>query len=175
MKALLSRTVFRALSQGNHLGEWGGLFFLRLLLAWEFFESGLEKLHGENWFADIADKFPFPFNVLPVDASWQLSTWFELVGGIGLALGLGTRFFAIALSVLTLVAIASVHWPADWNTWSELASGYAITDEGHGNYKLPLMYLVMLFPLILSGPGRLSLDAVVVRWFLHSTGAGTSR
>ena len=175
MNALLSRVVFPVLSLGNRLGDWIGLFFLRLLLAWEFFESGLEKFHGENWFADIADKFPFPFNVVPVDVSWQLSTWFELVGGVGLALGLGTRFFAISLGVLTLVAIASVHWPSDWSTWAELASGYAITDEGHGNYKLPLMYLAMLLPLILSGPGRLSLDALIARWLSPGTGSATGR
>ena len=36
--------------------------FLRLILAWEFGESGFEKLHGTNWFADLA--FPFPFNLL---------------------------------------------------------------------------------------------------------------
>ena len=38
---------------------------LRLILAWEFWESGLTKLNGENWFAEIpwADwqkGFPFP-------------------------------------------------------------------------------------------------------------------
>ena len=26
---------------------------LRLILAWEFWEAGITKLHGENWFGDI--------------------------------------------------------------------------------------------------------------------------
>jgi putative oxidoreductase len=26
---------------------------LRLIMAWEFWESGLEKYSGENWFTDI--------------------------------------------------------------------------------------------------------------------------
>jgi uncharacterized membrane protein YphA (DoxX/SURF4 family) len=47
------------------------LFLLRLLLAWEFGESGLEKLHGTNWFADLA--FPFPFNLLSPETNWALS------------------------------------------------------------------------------------------------------
>jgi putative oxidoreductase len=36
--------------------------------------------------------------------------------------------------------------------------GYGFTDKGFGNFKLPVLFLGMLLPLILSGPGRLSLD-----------------
>ena len=42
----------------NHLGEWLPQLFLRFILAWEFGESGFEKLHGTNWFADVT--FPIP-------------------------------------------------------------------------------------------------------------------
>jgi putative oxidoreductase len=143
------------------IGLWLGVFGLRLLLGWEFFESGLEKFRGENWFADIQDRFPFPFSVVPPQISWQMATWFEIVGGLALVLGLGTRFFGVSLFVLTVVATASVHWPAEWTTQAELAQGYAITDKGHGNFKLPLIFLAMLLPLILSGPGRLSADALI--------------
>ena len=132
---------------------------LRLLLAWEFGESGYAKLIGQNWFADIA--FPFPFNLLPPEFSWQLATWFELVGAVALALGLATRFFSLSLMILTVVAIAGVHWPEQWQTLAELLRGYRIVDEegdGFGNYKLPLMYLVMFLPLLFAGAGRLSLD-----------------
>jgi putative oxidoreductase len=145
----------------DHTGLWFGLLSLRLLLGWDFFESGLEKFQGENWFAEIADKFPFPFDVVPVSFSWQISTWFELIGAIALVVGLGTRFFATSLFILTIVAIASVHWPESWSTLAELAQGYVFTDQGHGNFKLPVLFLGMLLPLMLMGPGRLSLDAVI--------------
>jgi len=65
--------------------------------------------------------------------------------------------------VLTIVAIAAVHWPAHWSSLAELALGYSISDHGHGNYKLPLIYLVALLPLLLGGAGRLSLDALLRR------------
>lgn len=130
---------------------------LRLLVAYEFLEAGLEKLSGENWFADLT--FPFPFNLLPPDVSWGLSMGLEIIAPIALILGFATRFFSFAMIVLTLVAIAAVHWPADWHTLADLWKGYAITDQGYGNYKLPLMYLFMLVSLLFSGSGCLSLDA----------------
>lgn len=154
------------LAQLESFGQWTALLCLRTLLAWEFFESGWEKLLGPNWFADIQDQFPFPFDLVSPAISWQLATWIELIGGAALLLGLATRFFGVALAVLTVVAIAAVHWPADWMGLGELWQGYAITDDGHGNFKLPLLFLAMLMPLILLGPGRLSVDAWIRRRLL---------
>lgn len=162
----MTKLIRTLLNWINQSGQWLSFMGLRLLLGWEFFESGLEKFHGDNWFADIQDKFPYPFSLMPVNVSWSMSTWFELIGGVALVVGLGTRFFATSLFVLTLVAIASVHWPAEWSTFAELAQGYVITDDGHGNFKLPVIFLAMLLPLILSGPGKLSLDAWIARRYL---------
>jgi len=143
------------------VGEWLAPLGLRLLLAWEFWESGIEKYRGENWFTDIQTNFPFPFNVVPTDISWGMATWFELIGGVALLLGLGTRFFAFSLFVLTIVATSAVHWPMDWNSFKDLLMGYAISDNGFGNFKLPLLFMAMLLPLIFRGAGKLSLDAII--------------
>jgi putative oxidoreductase len=123
---------------------------LRLLLAYEFWQSGVEKFHGENWFTDIQDQFPFPFNVVPPEISWHISTWTELIGPVLLVLGLGTRFASVSLIILTAVAWASVH----------AGNGYNVVDNG---FKLPLIYLIMFIPLLLSGPGKLSLDHWIAR------------
>lgn len=144
-------------------GLWIGLLSLRLLLAWEFGEAGFEKLHGSNWFADIQDQFPWPFKLISADINWALATGFEVVGAMALLLGLGTRFFSASLMVLTTVAMLSVHWPEAWATWGELLQGYALTDKGHGNFKLPVIYLAMLMPLVFMGPGRLSIDGAMHR------------
>jgi len=145
------------------LGICIGLLSLRLLLGWEFYEAGLEKLGGENWFADIHDRFPFPFSVVPPEVSWQLATWIELLGSVALVLGLATRFVSLSLIVLTLVAIASVHWPESWTTAGDLLQGYVFSDQGFGNYKLPVLFIGMLLPLLLMGPGRLSVDHLLRR------------
>lgn len=150
---------FQAISLLDRLAPIIPPLFLRLLLAWEFGEAGYEKLVGSNWFADV--DFPFPFNLLPASLSWQLATWFELIGAAALVLGLATRFFALILMLLTIVAISAVHWPSEWHTLGQLLTGYRIIDEnadGFGNYKLPVIFLVMFLPLLFAGPGKLSLD-----------------
>jgi putative oxidoreductase len=149
----------------DRIGSWLPQLALRALIGWEFLEAGIQKLRGENWFADVADKFPFPFSVLPPDVSWFLATWTEVLGGICIWLGLATRFWAAGLLILTIVAIAGVHWPAEWSSLSELWKGYAITDRGYGNFKLPLLFIAMLLPLLFTGAGRLSLDELIRRRF----------
>jgi putative oxidoreductase len=156
----ITRQGIRAL---DLLGLWVGLLSLRLILAWEYGEAGFEKLHGSNWFADIQDQFPWPFRLIPADLNWALATGFEVIGAIALVVGLGTRFFSASLIVLTVVAMLSVHWPESWSTLSELLKGYALSNDGFGNFKLPVIYIAMLLPLVLMGPGRLSLDALFRR------------
>lgn len=148
-------------------GEYVWPLALRLILAWEFWESGITKLNGENWFADIPwidwqKGFPFPFNLLPVDLNWQLATWGEMIFAGMLLFGLFTRFAAVSLLVVTVVATAAVHWPAEWDSLSQLWEGYVITSEGAGNYKLPLLFVVMLLPLVFHGGGRIALDHLLV-------------
>ena len=148
----------------NAIGTWLPQLALRLVLAWEFGEAGFEKLHGSNWFADIS--FPFPFSLLPPEFSWGLATFFEIVGAFALALGLATRFFSISLIILTIVAISAVHWPEHWGTLSELLKGYRIIDEnedGFGNYKLPVLFIIMFLPLLFNGAGKASVDYLISR------------
>lgn len=142
-------------------GHWFALLPIRLLMAWEYGRAGMMKYNGNNWFANVQDNFPFPFNIIPVEISWFLATWAEILGGVFLLLGLFTRFWAFSLIILTIVAIAGVHWPDQWDSLAELWKGYAITDKGFGNYRVPLLFMAMLFPLVFAGGGKLSLDHVL--------------
>ena len=64
---------------------------------------------------------------------------------------------------MTVVAIIGVHLPDDWSSLAELWKGYAVSDKGFGNFRIPLLFLVMLLPLVLKGPGKLSLDHLLAR------------
>lgn len=165
MTTTLSTTVKSLHLNLDRAGTWLAPLTLRLFIAWEFFESGLEKFNGQNWFEDIQDKFPFPFDHLPATLNWELSMWAELICALAILVGFGTRISAISLIVVTVVATAAVHWPADWSSLSELAQGYAITNKGFGNFKLPAIYLAALLPLVFAGAGKLSVDAWLARVF----------
>jgi putative oxidoreductase len=136
---------------------------LRLIMFWEFWESGMEKLKGNNWFASIQDDFPYPFNQLSADLNWLAAQYGELVFSVMLALGLFTRFAAFSLIIITVVAASAVHWPAEWASLAELWKGYAISDKGFGNYKLPLLFVVALLPLVFYGGGKISLDRLLLK------------
>ena len=149
-------------------GDYVWPLILRLIMAWELWESGVTKLHGDNWFAEIPwsdwqKGFPFPFDQIPVSLNWFLATWGELVFAVMLLLGLFTRFAAISLIVVTVVATAAVHWPAEWGSLAELWNGYVITSKGAGNFKLPLLFVVMLLPLVFHGGGKFSLDHLLIK------------
>ncbi|MDX1480143.1 MAG: DoxX family protein [Woeseiaceae bacterium] len=150
----------------NPAGEWIGLLPIRLLMAWEFGSAGLKKLGASDtiwgdvpqWFVNSLEKFPFPVNLFPASFNWFMVTWIEILGGFALALGLFTRFWAFSLIVVTWVAILGVHWPQDYSSLAELWKGYAVTNEGFGNYRIPLLFMAMLVPLVLRRPDKLSID-----------------
>ena len=149
-------------------GEYVWPLALRLIMFWEFWEAGITKFRGENWFesipwADWQKGFPFPFSSLSTELNWFAATWGELVFSLLILLGLFTRFAAVSLIVITGVATAAVHWPAEWNSLSELWSGYVITAKEFGNFKLPLLFTVMLLPLAFHGGGKLSLDHLMLK------------
>jgi len=146
-------------------GDWVALLPIRLLLAYEYGKAGMMKFNGSNWFANVHDNFPFPFNVIPVEISWFLATWSEILGAVGLVIGLFTRFWAFSLVILTIVAIAGVHWPDDYASFAELWKGYSVSDKGFGNYRIPLLFIVMLTPLVFKGAGKLSVDHILAKRF----------
>ena len=131
-------------------GKGISMLALRLFAAYEFGEAGLAKWRGENWFADIRDAFPLPYDLLPAGLSWNLAMGAELVVPVLLVLGLLTRLGALALMILTAVAWYAVH----------AGNGYNVCDNG---YKMAFIYLLLLLPLLLQGAGKYSLDYLLFR------------
>ncbi len=169
-------TLWNAIkSRLNAAGTFMPQLFLRLIIFWEFWVAGKIKYDtisagGEDlqntvdWFAGL--NFPFPFDQISASANYQISMVAEILFGVLILFGLFTRFAAFSLIIVTIVATAAVHWPQDWNTLSELWKGYAISNKGFGNYKLPLLYIIMLIPLLLNGAGKFSVDNLLSKSLL---------
>lgn len=117
------------------------LLFFRLVLAYGFWGPATMKWNDisaiGDWFASM--EIPFPL----LNAYLAAST--ELAGVFLLILGLGTRFISIPLIITMLVAIFTVHF----------SNGF---EAGNNGFEIPLYYLLMLFSLLVLGPGRLSID-----------------
>lgn len=118
------------------------LLAMRLILAYGFYEPALKKLTNfssiVSWF-DTGLHLPFPY----INAVMATAT--EALGVIFLALGLKTRLISVPLMVVMLVAITTVHFK----------NGFAASGNG---YEIPLYYLIMLFVLATTGPGKYSID-----------------
>ena len=115
----------------------------RLYVARVFFLSGLTKLR--DWDVTLAlfeDEYHVPL-LDPATAAW-LGTGGEIVLPVLLALGLAGRFAAAGLSVQNIVAVIS---PA------EIAPAALQQHQFWGS---------LLALLLLWGPGRWSLDAILV-------------
>lgn len=124
--------------------EWSTLI-LRVIAGLTFaihgvakFQMGLENVAG--FFGTMG---------LPAFIAY-LVAFLEVVGGIALILGLGTRVFAGALSVVMLGAIFK----------AKLAVGF-MGGEGGAGYELDLALLAMLVALGISGSTKFALDAIL--------------
>ena len=113
------------------------LFILRLFVGGVFIAHGALKLFGGlTGFAKFLQQYgvPSPGFMAPLVAA------VEFLGGIALILGLGTRTAAILLTIVMIVAMATV----------TLKIGFA------GGYDINLALLGGLLALLLAGPGKIA-------------------
>ncbi|MFS0919366.1 DoxX family protein [Brevibacillus sp. 179-C 1.1 NHS] len=124
--------------------EWSALI-LRVIAGLTF------AIHGVAKFQMGLDNVAGFFGTMGLPAFIAyLVAFLEVVGGIALILGLGTRVFAGALSVVMLGAIFK----------AKLAAGF-LGGEGGAGYELDLALLAMLVSLGISGSSKFALDAIL--------------
>lgn len=118
----------------------------RLYVAQAFFLSGLTKIRSwETTLALFEDEYHVP--ILPPELAAYMGTAGELVLPVLLAFGLAGRFAAAGLSFVNVVAVLSL---------AEIAPAALQQHQFWGS---------LLVALLLWGPGRLSLDALLARRF----------
>ncbi|WP_316568630.1 DoxX family protein [Neobacillus sp. YIM B06451] len=122
-----------------------GALILRVVLGFLFFYHGLVKFQGgiENtvgWFSSIG---------LPGFLAYAVAL-LELIGGIALVIGLGTRIVSGLLAVLLIGAIFKV----------KLAVGLLGNGQMAG-YELDLAFLAMAVVLAITGSKLYSIDSLL--------------
>ncbi len=118
----------------------------RLYVANAFFSSGLTKLR--DWDITLAlfmDEYTVPF--LPHDVAAVMGTAGELVLPILLALGLGTRFAALGLSVVNVVAV------------------FALAEIAPAALQQHQFWGALLAGVAVFGPGRFAVDHFIQKYF----------
>jgi putative oxidoreductase len=76
----------------------------------------------------------------------------EFIGGICLAIGLLTRFWAVLCVLFMAVATFGVHWP---NGWFWLARGF----------EVPASWGLIYLAILIKGGGKLSVDRAIGKEF----------
>lgn len=145
----LAQPLYRGLEFLAPLGD----LAIRLYVANVFWKSGLTKI--ASWETTVM-LFTYEYQVpllSPAPAA-ALATFIELVFPVLLVFGLAGRFSAFVLFVFNAMAVIS---------YPDLA------DPGRQQHYV--WGLLLLVPL-LHGPGRLSVDHLLSRWWTRRAGAG---
>ena len=134
----------------GHGGE--GLKNLGLLVLRVWLGLSMLLLHG--WpkvekYAGMSQGFPDPLGVGPA-MSLNLAIFSEVLCAVLLVVGLAARLATIPLVITMAVAFFAVH-------------GGALTGEQSG--EMAFIYLAGFVALLIAGPGRHSLDHLVLRAF----------
>lgn len=138
------------------------ILFLRLMAGAVFFWEGVMKFVFPNQGVGRFTKLGFPAPHFTATADG----WFEIVGGLLLLTGLLTRFVAVPFVIEMFVAMASTKIPLYLGT-SPLPlppvppqiGFWAVLHEIRSEYA----QLLTCAYLLMDGPGRWSLDALLAR------------
>jgi len=128
------------------------LLAVRLYWGWQLVQSGWGKLHH----LDRVTEFFTSLNLPAPGLTAHFVSGLELVGGIALILGLGSRLFGLMLTVNMLVA----YWTADRDALTSFFS-----DPGKFYNADPYTFLFAALIVLIFGAGLFSMDAVVERLY----------
>jgi len=135
------------MTDSQKLAEWGPLF-ARLALGIPMFVAGVGKVLNFGPKATGIDGFSMMLGGIGLPAptvfAWLVGVS-ELVGGALLLAGVLVRVSGAVVAVIMLVATVAVHLP----------QGYPAAD---GGVELTLALFFVALSLVLTGPGRLSVE-----------------
>jgi putative oxidoreductase len=84
------------------------LLYVRVYVAWVFLKSGMHKI-GDWETTLVLFEYEYQVPFLNFELAAYLATFGELVFPVFLIAGLGTRYIAIALSLVNIIAVVSYY------------------------------------------------------------------
>jgi putative oxidoreductase len=126
------------------------LLVMRLYWGWSFFQTGKGKLINFERTTKFFRSLDIPFP--EINVAMAAST--EMIGGLLLVVGLGSKIVPIPLIVTMLVAYATAHQ-------TELLG--ILSDTDSFTEAAPFLFLLTSLIVFLFGPGRLSLDYLLAK------------
>ena len=152
------RAIERALA-ALRAAEWVPITAVRVLIGIFFCISGGTKLLVPAQFSMMEHTLaqsliPFPH------ANAIFVSLVEFVSGAGLVVGLLTPLCALVLVVDMIVAVAT-------NRIHSIQASGVLAWLDDFLYLPEVLYVMILVWLIFSGPGRYSLDGLIMRWGRH--------
>jgi putative oxidoreductase len=128
---------------------------LRLIVGFGFVQHGYAKLsRGADGFIAILHAIGIPF----ADLLGWATIIVEIVGGLLILAGAFVPLAAVAMIVVFLVAILTVHLPNGFSSIKLVSYDAAGAHFGQPGYETDLLYVAGLLALCLGGPGALSVD-----------------
>jgi len=98
----------QTISNGLSMLQSPFLLFLRVYVAWVFLKSGMHKI-GDWETTLVLFEYEYQVPLLNFELAAYLATFGELVFPIFLIAGLGTRLFAIALTLVNIIAVVAYY------------------------------------------------------------------
>ena len=154
----------------HEIGSWGvnilyaiPRFFAGMMLTldfgsskfgvpWTSSEQGLGFFEVASWFPEDVANFGPPFSWAPWFFAW-MAGFSETIGGLFLALGLGTRFWALLITLTMLTAIF-------FQKWGDFL------EQGFWAFLPAAGFLWVSIYCLIFGSGKLGLDYWVSKRFL---------
>lgn len=122
---------------------------IRLWVAYVFLKSGLTKI--QSWeTTKMLFEYEYEVPVLSPGLAAYLGTAAELGLPVLLAIGLASRFTALALFLFNIVAVIAY-------------ASFLLGDEGAAGLQQHILWGVMMLITLFHGPGKLSLDYLLCK------------
>jgi putative oxidoreductase len=127
-------------------GAIGAIVIIRLVLGIIFLVHGADKVGS---LSETVERMSMGLGISPIMAF--LVCAIEFLGGLGLILGLFTRFAAAGIAIVMIGAVITIH----------AQHGFFLQNHG---YEYNLALLGMCVALILAGGGPWSIDSKFAAW-----------